>query len=222
MSPTETLEVVARGDLLALDYRNSKHAFSSRALDALRNQVVDFIATEIVNEMGARGASEERVVMALERAFSKQFAMSRGPAENVIEFDQGNKNGGFVNGVGTGVGIAAGGLGAYGAYRYWKGRRNPDGTPMLPGPGTGGADADGYVDVTPPKPNAPSGGSAMGERHPGPPRGALTTASPTPDVARQTAGQIAGQDALGQAVRKGKQAIAARGSSILRAIRGAI
>ena len=229
LSQEEALEQVADGNLLALSGPiNGRYLFSATALSTLRNKVIDFVASEIANELSDRGVDLERIEMAVQRGLTRQYELSR-RVENVLEFDQGNNNGGFVNGVGTGVGIAAGGLGAYAGYKYWKNRkRNADGTPQLPGPNGSGPDADGnYIDVTP-KPKSPSGGNGIVagvERHPGPPIGAkpaLTTASPAPNVARQTAGQIAGQDALGNAVRKGKQAIAARGSSILRAIRGAI
>jgi hypothetical protein len=206
LSPAETLNEVSAGRLLALDSRNGSHLFSSTSLDSIRNRTVDFIASSIVTELSRRGCDEETMFHACQRAFDKQFDLARGRGENVIQFDQDNGSG-FVNGVGTGVGIAAGGLGAYGAYRYWKNRkRNPDGTPQLPGP-----DADGsYIDVTP-KPNLPPGGNAVDpykERHPGDlpldkSRAALTTASPT------------SPDLLTQAVRKGKAAIATRGSRLL-------
>ena len=77
LSPQETLEQVAAGNLLSLDSRNGKHLFSSRSLDVMRNRVVDFITGEIVHEMSARGADEDRILFALSRAFQKQLELSR-------------------------------------------------------------------------------------------------------------------------------------------------
>jgi hypothetical protein len=216
LSPAETLNVVAEGKLLALDGpRNSKFGFSAAALDSTRNAVIDLVSREVVRQLSARGCDESVMLKAVGRAFEKQFELARGPVENVIEFDQ-SAPGSFVNGAAGGAGLVAGaGLAGYGAYRFLKNRKkNANGLP-LPGPGGSGTDADSYIDVTPPGPRNPSGGAgqivdATGAKHVGPPsasRPPLTTAS------------AADADLLGDAVRKGRQAIAKRGSAVWKALR---
>ena len=210
LSPSETLDVVGAGKLLALGEKiNGRYAFSSHALDALRSETVNLISRTVCNELARRGASEDIMLAACSRAFTRQTELACGPVENIIEFDQ-NASGSFVNGVGTGVGIAAGAAGAYGAYRYLRNRRK-NGNHQLPGNGDDGlADA---VDVTP-KPKVPSGGGvidAMNSRHPGSPSvPRLNISSTLPNAA---------DDALGSAVKRGRQAIAKRGSAVWRAIR---
>jgi len=219
LSPQETLEQVAAGNLLSLDSRNGKHLFSSRSLDVMRNRVVDFIAGEIVNEMSARGASEDRILFALSRAYQKQFDLSRGHGENIVEFaqtpadddDDFYSNAKKAAGTAAGIGAAAGaGYLGYRGYQYLKGSNNgngntlPDGSPQP---------------QLPPGPSGSGSGDVMGEKHPGPLPGdldyrkvPLTTASPP-----RTIGEVL--DPLTAAVKRGKTAIAQRGSAIWQAIR---
>jgi hypothetical protein len=214
LSPGETLNEVSAGRLLALDSRNGSHLFSSTSLDSIRNRTVDFIARSIVTELSRRGCDEETMLLACQRAFDKQFDLSRGRAENVIQFDQNDDDHTVRN-----AALLAGAAGAgYLGYRYLKNRR-PGQTRLPGGPGGDGS----YIDVTP-KPNLPPGGNAFDpytERHPAPRSGdMLTTASPAPNIARQTAGQTVNGDLLSQAVRKGKAAISEKGSALLKALRG--
>ena len=228
LSPEETLDQVASGNLLSLDSRNGKHLFSSRILDTMRNRVVDFIAGEIVEEMSARGASEDRICFALARAFQKQFDLSRGRVENIVEFAQtpadDDDDDGLYGAVKRAAAIAGAGALGYGAYKGYQYLRNsgngagPDNgitgaspQPQLPGPGG-------------PKPFDPNG-SAEGtndgvERHPGQ-RGAsistpITTASST--TRKTVGGNVI--DPLADAVASGRRAIAKRGSAIWQALRG--
>jgi len=215
LSPQDTLEQVAVGNLLALDSRNGKFLFSARSLDSLRNRVVEFVAGEIVEEMGARGADGDRIVFALERAFARQFDLSRSRGENVVEFartpsDDQDDDDTLRNGALLAGGAAAG----YGAYRYLKGRNGTSGN-ALPGSGNGQPQLPGG-----PKPRDPNG-SAEGvsdgvERHPGASMPVpITTASST---TRKTVGnQVI--DPLASAVVNGRKAIAKRGSAIWSALR---
>jgi len=218
LSPQETLEQVAAGNLLSLDSRNGKHLFSSRSLDVMRNRVVDFIAGEIVEEMSARGASEERILFALSRAFQKQFDLSRDRGENIVEFaqtpadDDDDDDGlyGAAKRAAAIAGVGAAGYGVYKGYQYLKGGNNGNGS-TLNGPGN--------------QPQLPPGGGSSGDvmnpQHPGPPAGAsisapITTASST---TRKTIGNSV-VDPLADAVASGRKAIAKRGSSIWQALRG--
>jgi len=217
LSPQETLEQVSNGNLIALSSANGKHVFSSRSLDAMRNRVVEFITGEIVEEMSARGATEDRILFALSRAFQKQHEMSCGRPANIVEFARGDDDNGLRNAALLAGGAAAG----YAGYRYLKNRRNADGTPQLPG--APGADGN-YIDVTPKPPRDPNSsaenidvGNGQG-RHPGQPSTskAITTASST---TRKTIGnQVI--DPLACAVASGRQKIAQRGSRIWQALRG--
>ncbi|MCE0497212.1 MAG: hypothetical protein LV481_04615 [Methylacidiphilales bacterium] len=216
LSPAETLDQVAAGNLLALDSRNGKHLFSSRSLDTMRNRVVDFIAGEIVEEMTARGFGEDRICFALERAFQKQFELSRGRGENVVEFanadddDDDSFYGNAKKTAGTAAGIGAAGLAGYGAYKGYRYLRNR-------GNGAGPDNGPGSQPQLPP--GGGSSGDVMNPQHPGPPAGALTTASPAPETIKKTAGQIAGADDLSEAIARGRSVIAQRGSALWKALR---
>ena len=218
LSPQETLEQVAAGNLLSLDSRNGKHLFSSRSLDVMRNRVVDFITGEIVQEMSARGADEDRILFALSRAFQKQFELSRGRPDNIVEFARTPNDDDDDNTLRNAALLAGGAAAGYGAYRYLKGRNGNNGNalpgsspqPQLPGPGG-------------PKPYDPNssftGGSGV-ERHPGSRSASIsvpiTTASST---TRKTIGSNV-VDPLADAVASGRKAIAKKGSAIWQALRG--
>ncbi len=225
LSREEVLQEVADGRLLALaGPQNNKYIFSSSSLDAKRNQVVSFVAESICTELARRGADEEVMLAACQRAFTRQFDFSRRPA-NIIEFAQTPDDDSFYGNAkktaGTAAGLAAAAGAGYLGYRYLKNRRNADGTPQLPG--SPGADGN-YIDVTPKPPRDPNSsaegidvGSGNG-RHPGAPSTskAITTASST---TRRTVGnQVI--DPLAGAVASGRQKIAQRGSRIWQALRG--
>jgi len=229
LSPEETLDQVASGNLLSLDSRNGKHMFSSRTLDVMRNRVVDFIAGEIVEEMTARGASEDRICFALNRAFQKQFDLSRGRGENIVEFaqtpaDDDDDDGlyGAAKRAAAIAGAGALGYGAYKGYQYLKGQNNGNGT-ALPGPSGGsGPQSGGGGPRTPRDPNSSAEGIDVGSgngSHPTAPSisRAITTASPTTPKLTAGTGII---DPLSQAVTNGRKAIAKRGSAIWQALRG--
>jgi hypothetical protein len=221
LSSTETLEQVAAGNLITLESRNGKHVFSARSLDSMRARVVEFIAGEIMEEMSARGASEERIIFAMERAFQRQFDLARGRGENVVSFAQtpADDDDDFYSTAkktaGTAAGIGAAGLAGYGAYKgyqYLRNRANGDDGNALPGSGT--------------QPQLPPSGSGdvMNARHPSPLPGdsapasrtvPITTASPT-TKATLGSGII---DPLSQAVGAGRKAIANRGLGIWKALR---
>jgi hypothetical protein len=209
LSPEETLDQVAAGNLLSLDSRNGKHLFSTRSLDAMRNRVVDFIAGEIVEEMSARGASEDRICFALERAFQKQFDLSRGRGENIVEFAR-TPNDDDDNTLRNAALLAGGAAAGYGAYRYMKGRNNGNGN-TLTGPGA--------QPLLPPGPSGNSG-DVMNPRHPSAPGSSISVPiTSQSSTTRKTIGNSV-LDPLADAAATGRRTIAKRGSAIWQALRG--
>jgi len=214
LSPVETLEQVAAGNLLSLDSRNGKHLFSSRSLDALRGRVVDYISTEIVEQMTERGATEDRILFALSRAFQKQFEMSRGRAENVVEFARTPTDDDDDGHTLRNAALLAGGAAAtYGALKYIKGRTSTGGN-ALPG----SSPQPGLPGPSGPKPFDPNSSAVNAndgiERHPGPRSisAPITTQSP-----RTLGGKVI--DPLSEAVQSGRRAIAKKGSAIWQSLR---
>jgi hypothetical protein len=217
LSPQETLEQVAAGNLLSLDSRNGKHLFSSRSLDAMRSRVVDFITREIVQEMSARGADEDRILFALSRAFQKQHELSR-RADNIVEFARDDDD----NQTARNAALLAGGAAAgYGVAKYLRNRNGNNGNALPPGSGSGQPQLPGGP-RTPRDPNSSAEGIDVGSgngSHPTAPSisRAITTASPTMPKLTAGTGII---DPLSQAVTNGRKAIAKRGSAIWQALRG--
>jgi hypothetical protein len=215
LSRSEVLDQIAEGKLLALDgpVNGGKYLFSSTSLDGLRNSVVSFVANSICRELARKGADEETMAFAVRRAFERQHDLAR--RGEVINFDQDDDSHPVRN-----AALLAGAAGAgYLGYRAWKNRR--PGQPRLPGYGGSGPTIDLPPSGPPPfDPNNANGVTAGVERHPAPRSGdMLMTASPAPNIARQTAGQTVNGDLLGNAVKRGKSAIAQKGSALLRALR---
>jgi hypothetical protein len=133
LSSQETLDQVATGKLLAIDGpTNGKFCFTSHSLDALRNGVVSFVANTICRELDRRGADEDQMLMATERAFERQFALARGAGEKVIQLARGDDDDDDLKKDALGIaGGAAIGTGA--AYLHG---RAAQGKPLLGSPGS--------------------------------------------------------------------------------------
>ena len=204
VSKGETLEHIRAGRLLPVaGPMNGKYLFPSGHLDALRNGVVAFIAQSICTELSRRGADEETMLRATERAFRRQVDLARGRDERLIEFAQDDDDsflGSAKKSAGTVAGLAGAGAAGYLGYKAYQnlrnGRNKAAGMPKLPGSSPDDDDLD-------PSPKGPreSGGAS------------ITSAAET------AASDAADGDLLGAAVRTGRNVIGRVGGAIWDALK---